>query len=611
MPASVLTNTIQVQAGGRDLSDDCASALLSASVEQSLSLPDTFTLVFRDPARTILKDTGLDIGSTVKIAVATQGNPGGEPLIEGAEVTALEAEYTPRGTITIVRGMDKSFRAYGGRTVISYPNSTLADAAKQAAGRAGLSAGKVDSTSKVYTNLTQNNLSDWSFIRSLAREAGFDAWVSDGKLNFCKPTESSEGPDAGRLGSKDPLQLTPKDDLISFRCAVTAGQQVGNVKVRGWDPVAKKAVVGTAPAKTTSSSNGSRPDALAGKLGNPTFLAVEVPRSDQDDATQAAKVIAETIGGSSTVFEGLSVGNPKLKAGTAVSIGLLGKPFDGKYTLTEARHTVEADGYTTWFAVNGRNDRSLLGLASGAPHGDALGGRRIPGVVTGIVTDAKDPEEQCRVKLSFPWLSDDYQSDWARNTQVWAGKGYGSVIVPEVGDEVLVAFEQGDIHRPFVLGGLYNGVDPPYQGTPALVDTSGKVNRRDLVSRTGHVISMTELAGQNDGILVKTAGGGYKIELSKQAKTVTIEADGTVIIEAKGTGAMTIKAAGNLDISARQITMKAQSGITIDGGAGMVDIKAGPKASIAAAKVEVNGSAAADLKGGGMVTIQGALVKIN
>src|SRR5688500_11938780 len=226
MPASALTNTIQVQANGQDLSNDSASALLSASVEQSLSLPDTFTLVFRDPARTILKDTGLGIGITVNIAVATPGNPGGEPLIEGAEVTALEAEYTPKGTLTIVRGMDKSFRAYGGRTVASYPNSTLTDAVRKVAGRAGLSAGEIDSTSKVYTNLTQNNLSDWSFIRSLAREAGFDAWVADGKLNFCKPTESSNGPAAGRLAAMDPLQLTPKDDLISFRCAVTAGQQV-------------------------------------------------------------------------------------------------------------------------------------------------------------------------------------------------------------------------------------------------------------------------------------------------------------------------------------------------------------------------------------------------
>ncbi len=147
---------------------------------------------------------------------------------------------------------------------------------------------------------------------------------------------------------------------------MTAGQQVKEVKVRGWDPVAKQAVVGTAPAKNTSASNGSKPDALAGKLGNPSFLAVEVPRGDQKDADLAAKVIAETIGGSSTVFEGVSAGNPKLKAGAAISLGLLGKPFDGKYTLTEARHIIESAGYTTWFAVNGRNDRTLLGLTSGS-----------------------------------------------------------------------------------------------------------------------------------------------------------------------------------------------------------------------------------------------------
>ncbi len=186
-PSSVLTTSVQVFADGQELSDTTAAQLLSASVEQSLSLPDTFTLVFRDPARSILKETGMDIGSTMKIAVVTPGNTGGEVLIEGAEVTALEAEYNPEGTQTIVRGMDKSFRAYGGRTVQSYPNATLADVARQVAGRAGLGVGQVDSTTKVYNNLTQNNLSDWSFIRSLAREAGFDAWVANGKLNFSKP----------------------------------------------------------------------------------------------------------------------------------------------------------------------------------------------------------------------------------------------------------------------------------------------------------------------------------------------------------------------------------------------------------------------------------------
>lgn len=602
--------TANVKINGTELTEEFANQLINVVVEQSLTVPDMFTLEFRDPYGVVLSDVGIEVGSTVDVGVSTYEYPSGEWLLEGAEVTALEAEFTPDGTLTIVRGMDKSFRAYGNRTVAAYKNSTLSDAAKKVAQRAGLSIGKVDSTTKVYENLTQNNLSDWAFIKSMAREVGFDAWVSKGKLNFCKPTSSADAPSPGQPTSTDALQLTPDEDLISFRCALTAGQQVKDVKVRGWDPASKQAVVGSANAGTVSASTGAKPSALASSLGNPSFASVESPRSTQDEADLAAKAIAETIGGSSAIFEGVSVGNPKLKAGIAVSLGMAGDPFNGKYTLSETRHILEPDGYTTWFGVNGRNDRSLLGLSAGPPV-EPLGGRRIPGVVVGVVTAANDPEGQCRVKLKLPWLSDDYVTDWARNAQVWAGGGYGSVIVPEVNDEVLVAFEQGDIHKPFVIGGLYNGVDKPYAGTPALVGSDGKVNRRDLVSRTGHVLSMTELAGQNDGILVKTAGGGYILDLNKQQKKITLEADGTVIIEAKGTGAMTIKAAGDLGIEGRKINIKAQAGITIDAGGGAMDLKAGPKIGAQAATVEINGSGTAALKAGGMVTVQGALVKIN
>ena len=605
-----VVSTATVKVNGTELPDAVAGQLLTATIEQSITLPEMFTLEFLDPFRTILSDAGIEVGSTVDISFSTYDFPSGEKMLVGAEVTALEAEFTPDGSMTIVRGMDKSFRALGGRTVAAYKNATLSDAVKKVAQRAGLAVGKVDPTTKVYDNLTQNNLSDWAFIKSMAREVGYDAWVSGGKLNFCKPTPSSSGPEEGMPASQNPLQLTPDEDLISFRCALTGGQQVKEVKVRGWDPATKKAVVGSASAQTPAMSNGKTPAALAKELGNPSFVSVELPHSTQDEADLAAKSIAETIGGSSAVFEGVATGNPKLKAGVAISLGLVGDPFDGKYTLSETRHTIDGDGYTTWFAVNGRNDRSLLGLASGPPD-DPLGGRRIPGVVVGVVTAAADPEMQCRVKLKFPWFSDDYETDWARNVQVWAGKGYGSVIVPEVGDEVLVAFEQGDIHRPFVLGGLYNGMDKPYAGTPELVGADGKVNRRDLVSRTGHLLSMTELAGQSDGILVKTAGGGYKLELSKQGRTVTLEADGSIVIEAKGTGAMTIKAAGNLDISGRQISIKAQAGIHIDAGGGVLDLKAGPKVGVQATAVDVNGTGNAALKSAGIVTVQGSLVKIN
>ena len=84
-----------------------------------------------------------------------------------------------------------------------------------------------------------------------------------------------------------------------------------------------------------------------------------------------------------------------------------------------------------------------------------------------------------RVKVTFPWLSEDEESHWARISCLMAGDKRGALFLPEVGDEVLVAFEQGSFQRPYVLGGLHNGVDHPPDGDVPLVDTSsGAVDRR-------------------------------------------------------------------------------------------------------------------------------------
>ena len=123
------------------------------------------------------------------------------------------------------------------------------------------------------------------------------------------------------------------------------------------------------------------------------------------------------------------------------------------------------------------------------------------------VSDANDPQKQGRVKLTFPWLSDTYVSDWARTVQPGAGKDRGALVLPEVGDEVLVLFEQGDIRRPYVLGGLYNGVDTPPSGSPTLIDgSSGAINRRSLVSRRGHRIDLIDEDGRTEGITLSTTG---------------------------------------------------------------------------------------------------------
>ena len=613
------SHSFVVLLNGSPLPHDLEGLLVSAYVDDSLNVPDLFVLSFRDPERIVFKPAyGIEIGAKVTVKVVSDAAPSGEPLIADAEVTALEAEHDPLGTLSVVRGLDQSHRLCRGRRTAAYKNMTYADVARKVAQRNGLAPGTIEATSVVHDLVSQFNVSDWSFLWSLASEVGFEVVIDDGKLHFRTPLAAAGAPSPGTLATSNPLQLTLGENLLRFRCAVTSAEQVKEVRVRSWDPKQKREIVGTAAAKASGAGLTLSPGQLAGRFGDPVHLSASTPYATQPQCEAAAGAIAEDIAGSFATFDGVAVGNIKLRAGVAVSLGLVGAPFDGRYKLTTTRHLYDPDdGYATWFTVSGRQDSSLLALTSVNGSGS---GRTVPGVVPAIVTSAKDPESQCRVKVKFPWLADDYETDWARTAQLSAGNGYGAVVVPEVGDEVLVAFEQGDFRRPYVLAGLYNGVDaPPAGAVPTVDDSSGKAQRRDFFSRTHHRLSFTEKEGTDDGILLQTGDSKYVLNLSKAKKTVTITADGTIEIESKGApGDIKITAAGNLEVKARQISIKADSGITMDGGGGNVEVKgvqvkvAGTaQVSVQGANISVNANAQAELKGGAMVNVQGAMVKIN
>ena len=233
------------------------------------------------------------------------------------------------------------------------------------------------------------------------------------------------------------------------------------------------------------------------------------------------------------------------------------------------------------------------------------------GPVVGLVSDVADPEQLGRVTLTFPWLSDSYVSDWARTVQPGAGKDRGAMVLPEVGDEVLVLFEQGDIRRPYVVGGLYNGIDTPPQDGPGLIDaSSGAVNRRSLVSRRGHRIDLIDEDGRTEGVTLSTTGGTLRLVMDAVGTAVTLHSDGTVLVEGKG-GVVIDAASATLELKGGRIALSATSGITVDGGGGAVEVTAGGQLSLKGATATLQGSATTDVKAGGVLTVQGSLVKIN
>jgi uncharacterized protein involved in type VI secretion and phage assembly len=190
--------------------------------------------------------------------------------------------------------------------------------------------------------------------------------------------------------------------------------------------------------------------------------------------------------------------------------------------------------------------------------------RRINGVVVGIVTNNQDPDGMGRVKLEFPWLSDSNESYWARIATLMAGQDRGSFFLPEVGDEVLVAFEHGDINHPYVVGALWNGVD-----TPPETNSDGENNIRKMRSRSGHQITFDDTSNQEKVEIL--TNGGHQIVLddsSGQEKLEIIDKTGSNSIKIDSVqNSIAIESALNLSIEAPMIEIKSSGTMTIQASA--------------------------------------------
>jgi len=560
--------SLAIEVDGKPVPDDVE--LVHAVVDDSLYQPDLFEVAFRDPHRTVVQRLGAKIGATVKIGVRgdVQGVP--DPLISG-EITAIEAEIDPMLNLTVLRGYDESHRLFRGRVTAAYRNMSASDVALKVAQRAGLRPGTIESTNAVHDHLAQGNRSDGEFLNDLAREIGYEVVVTKGELNFRRPIAAATGPGKADLETVDPLQLLLGGDLLRLRSVVSSAGQVPGVEVRGWDTDRKRPAVGKAPAASGPAQIALTPKQVAAPFAPPPLVATSVPYSNGRDVDQAAVALAEEVASGFAVLEGAARGNPKLKAGVAVRVGLVGDPFDGKYVLSSTRHTYSPfEGYVTEFTVGSRHDATLInGLNQAAPL--------VQGVAIALVDDVDDPLHQGRVRLQFPWLSADYVSGWARVVQFGAGNHRGWVLLPEVGDEVLVAFDRGDFDSPFVVGGLYNGVDEADIGDYQLLDSSSKaVDVRRFVSRIGSHLTFVDAPGK-ELIKIASKDGTMAVELNLSQRKISVTSAGDVAVKA-GANA-TVEATGSLTLKGASVSIEAQASL--------------------------------EAKAGGPVTVKGAVIQLN
>lgn len=540
-------DSVQITVDGQALPADQHQLLQLVRVEESVQLPDAFTLRFDDPHFELFDRGAFRLGSRVEIAFRAEGE---EPVIvTTGEVTAIAVEPGPGGRHELVlTGLDAAHRLARGPKSRSFLQMTDTDIVAQIASEHGLDT-DVEATSEVHDYVLQANETDYAFASRLARRIGFDFWVSGDTLHFRERPSANGAAPTLRWG----------DNLQTFKMRYASSERCDEVTVRGWDPVGKRTVLGRASegdrGSTAPAAEELAVDARAA-FGAISRCAGQFPVASEAEADELAHALLAKASGGEVLARGVSVGDPLIAAGSEVTVERMGQRLSGTYRLTSVEHVYRAGSpYRTRFECGAKEPSSLIDLArSGIGHAEDRKGWG--SLVVGVVTNCDDPERLGRVKVKFPSLTDDDESTWARVVAPGGGPERGLQCLPEVGDEVLVGFELDDKHRPLVLGGLWNR-DDALPDADTVVD--GEVTARVWHSRNAHHL---ELRDEPEGTIVLALGDGDS-ELRLTSPESSLHGERKLEITAQE---IEVRADRSLTLKAPQIAIEGDSEVKVSGG---------------------------------------------
>ena len=591
---------------GANAPEELMKDILEIVVDESLHMPSMFVLKIHNTYVSASENSepwrhenyfnigdkisiGFEAGTTEDIDFKETKKE--DRLIDG-EITGIEVDFTRKSEAHIViRGYDVSHRLHRGRYNRSFLNCTDTDIVRRIANEAKIRIGQLDASNAVHEYVFQENQTNMEFLRERAAKIGFELFVQNDKIYFRKP--KSDGS----------LKLEWLEDVTSFDVRVTSAEQVSSVQVNSWDYTQKKLISETASKEQlvteTGNGKGSSTVQKFKTKQPPKMIVVDRPVATANEAKQMAQALCDELGGEFVTADAKAEGNPKIRPGKVVELTKLGTRYSGKYYMTGTCHHYIHGNYTTNFTVRGLREGSLLSTLPPKTHlqpGQTL--------LVGIVTNNKDPKGWGRVKVQFPTLTKEHDSHWARVVGLGAADKRGFYCLPEIDDEVLVGFEHGDIHRPYIVGGVWNGKDKTVETVDDTINKNGKVRLRTIKTRTGHQIQFVEedLKNSKAGIYIKTKNG-HRIDINDSEEFIEIKTKGkhsirmddkrrkkkieiktskghqVVLDDAKSTVKVQTKKKQSLTFNDRtmKVSLKAIGTVNVDGKTGInINSKIGP-----------------------------------
>ena len=441
-----------------------------------------------------------------------------------------------------------------------------------------------------HKELMQYYCTDWDFIMTRA-EANACWLLADQDGMSIEPISSK--------GSSD-LSLTWGTDIIEFNATVNSEHQVNNVEARAWDITKQQMISSKSGAQSVQTQGNLSSSDLAKALSIPDQVLQinsQVDKGILDTWAKAEQMKNELsrISGSATC-----TGNLKANLGKMIKLDYLGARFNGDALVSGIHHHMEIGSWTTTLSFGMKKEwfvekfNTMAPVASGYNTG-------ITGLLTGIVLQIHDdPDNLNRVKVKIPIMQNEQEGVWARLGTPYASNGVGGLFFPEVNDEVILGFFNGDPSSPVILGSLYSSK----QQVPQKLEQ--KNNIKQLLTREKMSVTFDE----EKKIITVATPGNRKIILDDDGKKITLEDPCGNKVEMSNSG-ISLEATKDIVVNTKgKFNVDAKGGIMLKSAA---DLKAEGLNVEFKAKVglKAQGTATAEISASGQTTVKGAMVMIN
>lgn len=501
---------------------------------------------------------------------------------------------------------DKALKMTIGRKNAYYAEKKDSDIISTLISNGGASA-DVEDTTVQHKELVQYYTTDWDFMMARAEANSQVVIVDDGKVTVQKPDVSSSAV----------LTCTYGTDIFSFEAELDAEHQLSAVQSTAWDMSSQANIQASGSNPSVNSQGNIDSSKLADVLGVSDFGVQSTGAVSQDDLTAWADAQMQKSWMSKVSGKASFRGSALAKHGAIIEFKGVGDRLSGDAYISGVEHEIKEGNWITtvnmglsaeWFTekvqIQAPNTMGLLGGVSG--------------LMIGVVKQLdQDPDNEYRIQLTLPLMQDDDNGIWARMATFYATNSAGTFFIPEIGDEVVVGFLNGDPRYPIVLGSMYSS------SNAAAYDLTADNYTKAFMTKA---LNKIEFDDEKKIITITTPGENQAI-MNDDEKSITLQDQNSnsVVMNEDGIS-ITDKSGNKIVMSSSGIEINSASDVTISASQNIsgsatsnIDLSATNTFSASGMQIEhsadtsftAKGNASAELSASGNTTIKGAMVMIN